>query len=238
MKALSVILFAHSRDSIGAVSCNIWLQLNLPLQHPWAQGHRAHHTHMHIHMPLGCDACWLQSDFTLWPGAVPCGVCWWYSVCVVMPVVTHQAVKGSAVCRLIVQQAHIPSVPLAHPNPGGRTQWLLHQCPLAATPEGDHIARSSGVKKWLMLQLNVLCQDFAFNSVPLQLLVLQCFEQVVSIFIYHSLFALAWRMFWGCDAIQTEIRLSCFCLACLLCFRVSCGLYDHHQISFSASGCS
>jgi len=147
MKALFIILSVHTGDSIGAVSCNIWLQLNLPSLLPWAQGHRAlhpwTHTYLYTHTPLGCDAHWLQSDFTLWLCAVPCiecvclYICWRYTVCVVMPVVRHQAVTGSAVCRLIVQHYHIPSVPPVHSRPRSRTQPLLHHCPLAETPESS-----------------------------------------------------------------------------------------------------
>ena len=132
-------------------------------------------------MPLGCNALWLQSDFytvTVRP-AMQCvclNVGWFYSVCVVMPVVTHQAVEGSAVRLLIVWAA-------SHLRRSSCALQPRKQEAAAAGPRAhwqrllkDHIARSSRVKKWRMPRMNASCHTG--NS----------FDQVASIFISFSIF--------------------------------------------------
>lgn len=144
-----------------------------------------------------------------------------------MPVVTHQAVKGSAVCCLIVQQLQSFNLPPVHPSPGSRTHPLLHQCPLAATPE-RHIARSSRVIKGL--QLNVLCQHFLLTLCHSNHW--QWFEQVSSSFPI---------LLDGCHSVMTyRLRHEFYIFVCLLCFKVSyltfsSRLWYHHQIGLPAT---
>lgn len=136
MKAVFLILPGPTRDSVGAVSCNIWPQIILPLQHPWAQGQT--HTCMHTHTHASC--LWdTISHFTL------CAVCATVSLLgtrsVVMPVVTQWrvTVTCSAVELLIVRELHIWSFRLFSSRPDQEVEWCRwHWCPLAAPPESSY----------------------------------------------------------------------------------------------------
>lgn len=79
-----------------------------------------------------------------------------------MPTVTHKAVKGIAVCCLIVQPPHIPNLPPVHTSPGSRTQPLLHQSVLAGTFKRSHNPAFQGEKtlNTSETQREVQCQQF------------------------------------------------------------------------------
>lgn len=143
-------------------------------------------------------------------------ICWWYSVCVVMPVVTHQAVKGSAVCRPDSPAASHPQCSPVHFSPGSRTQPLLHQRPLAAAPERSHSQKFKG-EKMANTSVEHPLSTFPFDTLPLWPL-----AAVTSIFILYFLFTFSrWLFFVYVKPHKT------FLLAWLLCFEVSCCTFFH-----------